>query len=184
MQNFYKYLSSKGLLDRLETASDEEIKLLKAEYRKEYKKEYNKIYRREKMVHRVVIFTPDEFNFLKKSAAEYKKSFSGFVKESALAYLNQEFILPTPEQTRKVLVALTKYGTNLNQIAHHANTHKTLFSGQISDIQNSFRGLNNQVTRIYQHPYKLEDVLEQTLNKNPTYIEQIKPILTRFYHDC
>jgi len=183
MEKFYKYLSSKGLLGKLETASDEEIKALKAEYRKEYKKEYNKHYRKEKMVHRVVIFSPDEFEFLKKSAVEYKKSFSGFVKESALAYQKQKFILPSPEQTREVLVALTRYGTNLNQISFHSNVHKNLFAGQMSHIQNNFKKLNDQISKIYQHPHTLEEILQQALEENPAYIEQIKPILTQYCHD-
>lgn len=179
LPNFYQWLAQQGKLHLLETASEAEIKVWRIEYRKFYKQEYNKFYRKEK-IHRLIIFNPDEFELLKKEAEKYGQSFSGFVKNSALAYLNQEFILPSPEQTREVLIAFTRYGTNLNQIAHISNSNKSIFSNQVSHIQNNFNELNKKITRIYTQPFKLEQVLSQTLKTNPTYIEQIKPIVTPY----
>lgn len=179
--NFYQWLSQKkGIpLSKLDSLSNVEIKTLKLEYRKFSKKEYNKRYRLEK-VHRIIIFSSEEFEFLKKAAQQHNHSFSGFVKNSSLAYLKQEFILPSPQQTREVLVAFTKYGVLLNQIAHVSNASNSIYSNQISHIQNNFKELRNQVTKIYTQPYKLDQVISQTLENEPSYIEQIRPIVTPY----
>ena len=182
MLNFYQYLSQKGQLHLLETANDAELKALRFEYRKAYKAEYNKKYRQEK-IHRIIIYSVKDYDFLKKAADKYGKSFSGFVKESSLAYLRQEFILPSPEQTKQILVAFSKYGTNLNQLSHNANISKSIYNEQIKHIQNNFNELSRKVSRIYQQPFRLDEVLAATLEKNPSYIEQIRPILNKYYHD-
>ena len=182
MLNFYQYLSQKGQLRLLETASDAEIKALRLEFRKAYKVEYNKKYRQKK-IHRIIIYSVKDYEFLKESADRYSKSFSGFVKESSLAYLRQQFILPSPEQTKQVLVAFSKYGTNLNQLSHKANISKSIYSEQIRHIQDNFNELSRKIYRIYQQPFRLEEILAKTLENDPSYLEQIRPILNKYYHD-
>lgn len=182
MPNFYQWLAQQGKLHLLENATKEEIKALRREYRKAYKAEYNKKYRQEK-IHRIIIFSLKEYEYLKKSADKYGKSFSGFVKESSLAYLRQQFILPSPEQTKQILVAFSKYGTNLNQLSHNANISKSIHSEQLRHIQDNFNELSRKVSKIYQQPFKLEEILSKTLEKNPSYIEQIQPILNKYQHD-
>jgi hypothetical protein len=180
MPNFYQWLAQQGKLHVLETASDAELKALRLEYRKAYKAEYNKKYRQEK-IHRIIIYSYSDYEFLKKIADKYGKSFSGMVRESSLAYHRQEFILPSPEQTKQILVAFSKYGTNLNQLSHNANISKSIYNDQIKHIQNNFNELSRKVSRIYQQPFKLDEVLAKTLEKNPSYIEQIKPIIHPYY---
>lgn len=176
--NFYQYLNKNGLLHVLDGPS-ENIDEIRKVYRKEYKKEYRRRYQKNR-IHRVIIFSPEEFALLKKASKNHKKPFSTFVRESALAYVSNGYIIPDPSETRLVLVALKKYGVNLNQISHLCNSRKTVRSTEITNVQNNFKGLEKNIKSIYTKPIKIEDFIRDVIKKNPAYAHRIQAVLNNF----
>ncbi len=172
--NFYQFLRERGLLHMLEFP--EELPLLRKEYRAYYKKMYAKQYAK-KRVHRVIIFTPEEYARLLVASKNHGKPFSTFVRESALAYTSNGYILPDPAETKAVLVALKRYGTNLNQISHLCNSIQNVRSKEIIKVQDNFNMLAKDIKRIYTQPIQIENFVRDVVKKNPGYAPKIYHIL-------
>ena len=173
--NFYQYLNKNGLLHIL-AGTDDKIDEIRRIYRKEYKKEYKKKYQQER-IHRVVIFTHEEYELLKRASDNYKLGFSTFVRESAIKYLSRGYIIPDKEQTKSVLVAFKRYGTLLNQIAHIVNSTKKADLHHIKMIQDNFSDLEKELKQIFTEPVPVDDLLKRVITKEPQYIDKIQSIL-------
>ena len=178
VMNFYQYLNKKGLLHLLDEPPEKIDELRKA-YRKEYKKEYRKLYQK-KRVHRVLIFSHEEFALLKRACKNHKLPFSTFVRESALKYLSNGFIVPDKAQTKHVLVALKRYGVLLNQIAYIVNAKKTVNPAHIEKVQKNFQALETDVKKIFTEPVLIEDFIREVIVKEPLYVDKIQSILNSF----
>lgn len=172
--NFYQFLNERNLLHMLEFP--EELPRLREEYRVYYKKMYAKEYAK-KRVHRIIIFTPEEYARLKVASDNHGKPFSRFVRESALAYTSNGYILPDPTETKAVLVALKRYGVNLNQISHLCNSIQSVRSTEIIKVQNNFNRLAKDIKRIYTKPIQIEDFVLDVVQKNPNYVPKIYHVL-------
>ena len=173
--NFYQYLNKRGLLHILDE-SPEKIDKLRKVYRKEYIKEYRKLYQK-KRVHRVVIFSHEEFALLTKASKNHKLPFSTLVRESALKYLSNGYIVPDKAQTKKVLVALKRYGVLLNQIAYIVNATKSVSPYHIKKVQSNFQILETEVKRLFTEPILIEDFVREVIAKEPLYAEKIQSVL-------
>ena len=171
---FYSYLKEQGLLHKLD--SPEELPTLRKKYRASYKKMYAKEYAK-KRVHRVVIFSQEEYKRLKTACKNHRKPFSTFVRESALAYTFNGYILPNPSETKAVLLALKRYGVNLNQISHLCNYRSKVLSKDVERVQSNFGSLSKDIKRIYTQPIKIEDFVRDVLSKNPQYAPKIQKVL-------
>ncbi len=172
--NFYQFLQERNLLHMLEFPS--ELPKLREEYRAYYKKMYAKEYVK-KRVHRVVIFTPEEYARLLAASRNHNKPFSTFVRESALAYTSNGYILPDQSETKAVLIALKRYGVNLNQISHLCNSIQSVRSKEIIKVQNNFNALAKDIQRIYTQPVQIEDFVRDVVKKNPDYAPKIYHVL-------
>lgn len=172
--NFYQFLKERELLHMLEFP--EELPRLQEAYRVHYKKMYAKEYAK-KRVHRIIIFSPEEYARLLVASRNHGKPFSTFVRESALAYTSNGYILPDPAETKAVLVALKKYGTNLNQISHLCNSVQQVPNKEIIRVRDNFNSLACDIKRIYTQPIQIEDFIESVVRKNPDYSTKIYRVL-------
>lgn len=176
--NFYQYLNKNGLLHILEEPADriDEIRrIYRTEYRKEYKKKYQK-----KRIHRVVIFTHEEYELIKQASENHKLGFSTFVRESAIKYLSNGYVVPDKEQVKSILVAFKKYGTLLNQIAFLVNSKKAVDLNQISAVQDNFHDLEKEIRQIFKEPITIEDIVLNIISIEPKYIDKIQLILNSY----
>jgi hypothetical protein len=138
--------------------------------------EYMKAYRKDR-IHRIVIFSHEQYELLLQSAKEHKKPFSTHVRELSLAFVSNQYVLPSDEQTKAVQVLLIRYGTNLNQIAHVANATFQISREKIFEIQNQFQKLRQEVLELYNKPISVEQVIRDAITKQPEFKEQIALIL-------
>lgn len=173
--NFYQYLNNKGLLHLLD-GPDEKLDEVKRIYQKENRKEYKKRYQKQR-VHRSIIFTDEEYELLLKASKNHKMGFSTFVREASLKYLTNGYIVPGKEQTHKVLVALKRQGTLVNQIAHQVNASKRVNPSQIQAVREIFNAQEAELNQIFTSPILIEDFVREVISKEPKYIEKIQSVL-------
>ncbi len=140
------------------------------------KSDYQKAYRKQK-VHRVIIFEKDEYQFLFDKSKKARKPFITYIRELALAKAKEVYIVPFDKQTDEVKILLTRYGTNLNQIAHIANAKKDISLLEIQQIQKQFSEMQQGIQKIYNAPIKVKDLVRNTLIKNPEYFAEIQKVL-------
>ena len=132
-----------------------------------YSKEYRKL-----RIHRVVIFSKEEFQHLTTLAEKHRKGFSTLVRDFALAQSKNQYVLPLKEQTHKVKILLIRYNTNLNQIAHIANATKEISLEIIKKVKEEFSELQKAIIAIYDKPLRLSDLIRNSLIKTPSYAEE------------
>jgi hypothetical protein len=141
------------------------------------KNEYQKEYRKHK-VHRVVIFSQEQYQLLKKLSLQQQKPFTTMVRELALQQATNQFVLPLDEQTNEVKILLIRYGTNLNQISHVCNSTHKVTTEIIEEVQTNFLEMKKGIVKIYDEPIQVKELVRRTLIKKPEYAKEIKFILT------
>ena len=140
--------------------------------------EYLREYRKQK-VHRIIIFSQEEYQQLLHLAKKLKKPFSTLVREMALAQANNVYLMPTNEQLSSVQYLLKKLGTNINQLAHVANATLELPHDGIQFMQKEFAKLESDIRKVYHKPISLEEAIKNALLDDPETIKQIEKILQR-----
>lgn len=146
----------------------------------EKQKEYQKQYRDRKM-HRLVIFSQEQYQLLQKVAERQQKPFSTMVRELALAQASNQYVLPLNEQTHEVKILLIRYGTNLNQIAFVANSTRKTPSEILEKVRANFHEMQTGIMKIYNSPIEVKELVRRTLTKTPSYAEEIRKVLTQFH---
>ncbi|MCI5167143.1 MAG: plasmid mobilization relaxosome protein MobC [Candidatus Electrothrix sp. GM3_4] len=107
--------------------------------RKEYHKQYNKEVRKKlKDVH--IYLTPDEYNFFKAIAEKEGEKVPKIIKTMALSQAGKTFYLPKEiqEKLTEFVFLMRNIANNVNQIARHSNTVKSLVdeNGLLSYLKN------------------------------------------------
>jgi len=144
------------------------------------KSAYNKEYRKHR-VHRVIIFSKEEYEYLITLAEKHRKPFSTLVRELALAQSKNQYLLPMDEQTHEVKIQLIRIGTNLNQISKIANSKNEISLDIIKKIQTEFSKLQKAIIAIYDKPLRISDLVRNTLIKTPNYADEIKAVLNQLH---
>ena len=95
------------------------------ENRKKYLKKYIKVYFKDKK-RKELIFTKAEYCFLEKMAKQHKQKVSSFAKDCIFSYLEKRYIVADNDTLNKLQIGIRAIGNNINQIAKHANTARTI----------------------------------------------------------
>lgn len=141
--------------------------------------EYQRNYRKNR-IHRIIIFSIEEYQTLENSARECKKPFSTYVRELALSQASNQYVLPDMEDTKRIQLLLIKFGTNLNQIAHTANAIYDVPPSVITQVQEQFKNMEREIMAVYKNPPLVEDMVRDSILKNPEYLDRIKTVLNEF----
>ncbi len=97
---------------------------------------------------------PNQHHTLVEAAESFKMRLAPFIRDSALAYVDQRFFIPgTLEiQLEKIQQEIRRIGTNLNQIAARSNTLQRLTHADLRNagklvilLENQMRILHNVI---------------------------------------
>lgn len=169
----YKYLNDLGVLER---GDETEIKQAKAAYRKQYLKEFKSQYRKKKK-HIAVILNELELDTITKEAKKNGIALPSFIKQSALAYLNNSFVTPHPHTILEIKQIVYTVHNHIKAIAEKEN--KKWF-GNINSYDNLKQMIIDVHTRVnheFSKPVSLEQVIRHELVKNPVFKEKLFQIL-------
>jgi len=192
-QNLQQYLITKGVTS---TTSTETIAALKKAYSQQYHRAY---YQERKQQEKRFSLRLDkvEHRRLKHHAALHNNSKLGvFIKQSALAYLDQSYIPRSPEVIDELQKDVRQIGNNINQIVHYL--HKQLkfekpilnrqeaqeydwqtLSSNYENLVIAVSHLNEQITSYFTSPpMKLTDALMQVIQDDPKTIGELQAFLS------
>lgn len=172
---FYEYLAEQGLLHILE-GPPKRIDEMRAIFKKENRKRYVKEYRK-KRIHRVIIFSQEEYDLLVQASKNHDLPFATFVRESALKYISRGFIVPDKDELKNIQVLLRRYGVLLNQAQFVINSQKYASPEQIRSIRKNFFDLEKEIRGIIESPIIIEDFIADLLKQDPSYRPKIQTIL-------
>ncbi|MCI5165521.1 MAG: plasmid mobilization relaxosome protein MobC [Candidatus Electrothrix sp. GM3_4] len=114
--------------------------------RKEYFKKYNQEKRKKlKDVH--IYLTPEEYNFFERIAKKEGVKTTKIIKEMALSQAGKTFYLPQEKQEKlsEFVFLMRNLANNVNQIAKHSNTVKSLSAESENNLLSYLRELEDIV---------------------------------------
>jgi hypothetical protein len=166
-KGIYHYLDS---IKVLELGTDEEITLARNKYWREYKASWRRKKRKEER-ELTTSWTADELTELTKEARRHKISKTKFIKTSALAYIDKRYIIPDQIEVRRIAQLLSVTYNSIREMMDENALQ--LHTGKI--ILEKIFELERQVLVSLHNPKTIEQLITETVNKNPL-------IKTQLYH--
>lgn len=127
----------------------------KGDNRKEYQKAYWSNYKENKRRYQPrVSLTDTEYKTFSKLAKAEGISVSKLIKNMALAYQQESFLLPQSEidKLNEFVYLIRNIANNINQMAHHSNSIKSVVdSGRVFD---HLKMIEDEVKNFVTKPYK------------------------------
>ena len=99
----------------------DKVAQLKKDYRKFYLRYYEQ-HKRKKQNRIEIRFSKEEYRLLQQAAQDhYHKHLSPFIKESALAYVQQRIVMPKIDEMESLTASITKIGHLINQLVQRTH---------------------------------------------------------------
>ena len=98
----------------MESGTAAELKEARKAYWRKYKAQWRRRKRKEQKEY-TVSFTPAEMRILEKASTAYHRSCTRFIKESTLAYAQQQMVIPDPDAISQIRELLALNYTMLQQ---------------------------------------------------------------------
>lgn len=164
----YEYLEKAGAL----SGTDVEIKAAIREYRKLYKAEWRRR-KREANQEITVTLNPHELQIITTAAKKHHRSHARFLKDAALAYCTQAFVVPDMLMVNSILENLIMTGAEIQKRFED----NTLPYNVGKDILRKVEGLEAEILRCLRQPQNLEERILDEIQKNPTYTNTVLQLL-------
>ena len=169
----YKYLNDLGVLER---GDELEIKQARANYRKEYLTKYKKTYREQKK-HIAVILNELEYSTITKEAKKNGIALPSFIKQSALAYLNNAYLAPHPHSILEIKQLVYAVHNHIKIIAEKESKKWYGTINNYDTLKQLVLDIHTRVKHEYMRPVSLEYAIEQELASNPVFKDKLNQIL-------
>ena len=166
--SIYEYLEASGVLD---TGTDTQIENARKAYWKEYRAAYQRQKRKEMNVF-TVSFTNKEMRLLKPIVKKHNSSYTPFIKQATLAYLQQQFVIMDPESINQIRELLTRNFTTLQNFEEQLPENHTHVS-----LTKIFSLLEQDINQILHNPNTLENAIQNSIQANPGFRQTILKIL-------
>ncbi len=166
----YSYLDAKGVLDKGEFA----IARAKKEYWSNYKKEWRK---RKLKVSKCfeVLLSENELSVIETCAKRHKKSITGYLKQAALCYSNQKYLVPdvlTINSIKERLIMLYASVQNLSE-------ERKIGYADCKEITGLIKKIEETTSFLLTTPKLLEEKIKEEVKRNLGYKEELIDLLQK-----
>ena len=168
-KGIYDYLES---IKVLESGTDEDITLARKNYWREYKATWRRNKRKEEK-ELTTSWTADELTELTNEARRHKLKKTKFIKTSTLAYINKRYVVPDQIEVRRIAQLLSVTYNSIREMMDENTLH--LQTGKI--ILEKIFDLERQVLVSLHNPRTIEQLITETVNKNPQTKTQLYHLL-------
>ena len=146
----WEYLNQVGVL---ENGTDSEIKAAKKAYRKIYFRGYKREQRIQKPEY-TIHFSKDngEFEKILKGAKRNKLSVPAFVKQAALAYLDQAFLVPNRDEIVHLEQLLSNCLNEIQTIVRFKGRFDFRREEKMEKIEKRIEKLEEDIDRLFRNP--------------------------------
>lgn len=117
-----------------------------------------------KFIRKELRLSPNEWKNLEMGANNHKQKPTIFIKQAALAYLENVFILPDEDQIKRFEARIRQISNVIYRIELREGTVSKEDFQQLQDLLNILEASLNQ---IFRQPPNLEDLLRQAVLDNP-----------------
>lgn len=172
----WEYLEASGVL---QNGTEQEIALV----RKEYKKKYIKSYMRQKR-NASPEFVIDlskkngEYATVATAAKRHRKTITAFLKLSALAYLRQTYVVQDRERINNLELLLSECLNEIREITNSKDRLRFVWDSKIDIIEKRIEKLERELIRVLEHPQPLESVIKEAIQKDPSLKELLTQLIS------
>lgn len=156
----------------LETGDEIIIAAAKKEYWRQYKMNWRKQKRKEQKTFEIS-FTKGEWQVIKKLSNKHAYSHTNFIKQAALAYCKQEFLMPDILAYNRVREALYVIYTKLINLEEDC----TLPVAVQKELLQSFLEMEQAVKKQLTQPQTIEEKIVELIKEHPDYKLRIIELL-------
>jgi hypothetical protein len=146
----------------LEYGTEEQVALARKKYWADYKAAWRKNRRREQKEF-TLSFTPKELQILKFAATTYKGSYTGFIKASALAYWQKQYLATDPMTINRVKELLALNYNVLQQLSEE----ERLSDDAGAVLMKKIADLEQEVLTTLRNPRTLEQWVQEIISDKP-----------------
>jgi len=164
-----EYLNQNGVL---ELGDELAIKAAKKAYRKSYQRAYKRRQRSQRKEYQIQL-SKEENKLVCESAKKHQLSPSKFIKKAALAYFQNEYLVPDNERIAQLEYLLSIAHSFINQMAE--NTRQ--LTRDYERLSRIIERLEREVTQALRYPPSLEMLIVETVKNNPNFRKILTHIL-------
>lgn len=147
-----------------------------SEARKTYIRRYKAAWRKEKRKSQKtfeISFNADEYKVIKQGKLGHKRSFTNFIKASALAYCQRRYLIPDQLAYNMVYQALMM---GYNKLKDLEDIEKIPLE-YLDELIHLFSSMENTIGRQLKNPKTFEEVLVEAVQTDPLYKTKIIQLL-------
>ena len=149
----WEYMEASGVL---EIGTDEEIKAVKREYRKKYLLSYKRTKRNDNKEYTITLKRGSrELSLLVKNAKIHSLTVPTFIYQSALAYLEQKYLVPNPYQVAEMEQMICECLNEIRAIATRRDRFFWDSEMKLERVEKRIIRLEESVNQIFRNPSKI-----------------------------
>jgi len=164
-KGIYQYLQSEGVL---ETGSDEAIKAARKRYWAQYKAAWRRNKRNTSKSFEIIM-NPKEHARIQGAAKMHKRSSTSYIKEAALAYSQQLFLVPDITVVYEIKEALSL----LSYALHDALDESYVNNGNLAEVIGIMTAFETKIYPLITEPVLLEQAIRKALQQKPDYQNEL-----------
>ena len=171
MQSFIEFLQDKGKLN----ASEAEKEVLKKEHQRLYFKHKRAL---KKQTHRRIElwYLKTEFAELEREPDYLEIRPTELLKAYIRGYRENRHVRTKDSKIRELVIALNRWGSNLNQIAYKSNGIENLSDTDVQELKSLFYRIRDKIDSELEY-VPLEQFIMDEYKKNPRFLEYLIEIV-------
>lgn len=149
----WEYLDASGVL---ENGTDEEIKAVKREYRKKYLLNYKRTKRNDNKEYTISFKKGSrEHSLLIKNAKVHSLTVPTFLYQSAIAYIEQKYLVPNPYQVAEMEQMISECLNEIRAIATRRDRFFWDAEMKLERVEKRIIQLEESVNQLFRNPSKI-----------------------------
>ncbi len=150
----WEYLEASGVLEK---GNENEIKAIKREYRKKYYLEYKRMSRTEMPEYTIRLSKKNgEYSKILNASRKHKRTVTRFIRESALAYIDQRFLVPDPILIADLEIILSNCLNEINKIVDKKTNFIWGTENKIESIEKRIIKLEQEINEVFRNPKQVK----------------------------
>lgn len=156
----------------IQSGDEQAIEQARQEYQRRYKAAWRQAKRKTQKTFEIS-FDKDEWQIIRNAKLTHKRSFTHFIKSSALAYCQQKYLVPDQLAYNLVTQELRMVYNKLKDIEEQ----NRLPVSQIATVLSAFSSVQQTITKHLNNPQTLDEVLTEAIQTIPGYKANLLTII-------
>ena len=172
----WQFLEQSGALERNDP---KELRALRKAYQRKYQRGYKKR-RRSSNPEFSIYFDQEESKIIAQAARKHNLSQSRFIKQAALSYCLQTYLVPNPVAIGKIEQLLSHCLNELRIISEFKEGVLRDREADYDRFKQILLKLDRKLSQVFRTPPRLDDFIRESIARNPSIKQELINILNDY----